>query len=96
MNTIASRATGYCTRAGRILTTPSSMLTAHLLKGRSLYVKCRAMPTPRGGQVQRWPPPSGGPGQAEDFISQAVMLRTRFDRMFWCEELVNLRIGSGR
>jgi glycogen debranching enzyme len=29
----------------------------------------------------------GRAGQAEDFVSQAVMLKTRFDRMFWCEEL---------
>lgn len=29
----------------------------------------------------------GRAGQAEDFVSRAVMLKTRFDRMFWCEEL---------
>src|ERR1017187_4187281 len=25
-------------------------------------------------------------GLAEEFVSQDVMLKTRFDRMFWCEE----------
>jgi glycogen debranching enzyme len=63
LNTIDSRATGFCTRAGRTLTTPSSMPTAHPLKGRSPYVKCRAMPTPPGGQVQPWPRPSAGQGR---------------------------------
>jgi glycogen debranching enzyme len=29
----------------------------------------------------------GRAGQAEDFVSRAVMLKARFDRMFWCEEL---------
>ena len=29
----------------------------------------------------------GRAGRAEDFVSRSVMLKARFDRMFWCEEL---------
>ena len=86
-NITARRRAASSTRAGRIPTTRSSMLTARWPPGRSRSARCRATSSPPSAPSPASPSASAARGSRRSCVLKPRAYASQFEQRFWCEEI---------